>query len=57
MNNLYKDILTGTLFITGLVGFISGEFIMSSALFAVATVTSNLKTPRKDSDAGRLSCN
>lgn len=57
MNNLYKDLLIGTLFITGLVGFISGEFIMSSTLFAAAAVTSNLKMSRKDSDAGRLSCN
>lgn len=57
MNDLYKDFLIGTLFITGLVGFISGEFIMSSTLFAAATVTSNLKAIRKDSSAGRFSCN
>jgi hypothetical protein len=31
MNELQKDILTATMFITGLVGFISGEFIISSA--------------------------
>ena len=36
MNDFYKDILTGVVFITGLIGFISGEFIISSSLFATA---------------------
>ena len=42
MNELQKDILTATMFIIGLVGFISGEFIISSALFASAAITSNV---------------
>ena len=46
MNELQKDILTATMFITGLVGFISGEFIISSALFASAAITSNLNDKR-----------
>ncbi|MGZ5056480.1 MAG: hypothetical protein ACXWAT_16270 [Methylobacter sp.] len=32
MSDFYKDILTGTIFITGLLGFVSGEYITSSAL-------------------------
>lgn len=42
MNDLQKDILNGLLFITGLIGFISGEFIISSALFATTAVVSNV---------------
>lgn len=42
MNDLQKDILTAAMFITGLVGFISGEFIISSTLFASAAIASNI---------------
>ena len=42
MNDFYKDILIGMLFITGLLGFVSGEFIISSLLFATAAVASNV---------------
>ncbi len=38
MSDFYKDVLTGILFITGLIGFISGEFIISSTLFAAAAI-------------------
>lgn len=43
MNDLYKDILIGTVFSIGLVGFISGEFIISSTLFASAAIANNIK--------------
>ncbi|WP_333875084.1 hypothetical protein [Methylobacter sp.] len=56
MSDLYKDILTGTVFITGLLGFISGEFIISSALFATAAIASNINLNRKRGKAGQLSC-
>ena len=39
---LYKDILIGLLFITGILGFISGEFIVSTLLFAGAAIFSNM---------------
>ncbi|MDT4332418.1 hypothetical protein ACQE3E_19245 [Methylomonas sp. MED-D] len=42
MSNLQRDILTGLIFVTGLVGFFSGEYIISSALFAASTYASNL---------------
>jgi hypothetical protein len=42
MNNFYKDILIGLLILVGIIGFISGEFIISSAVFAVAAITSNI---------------
>lgn len=42
MNDLHKDILTGTMFVIGLLGFISGEFIISSMLFATAAIASNI---------------
>ncbi len=56
MNDLYKDILTGTIFITGLLGFLSGEFIISSTLFATAAIASNVNLNRKRGKAGQLSC-
>ncbi|MCK9394872.1 MAG: hypothetical protein M0Q44_04715 [Methylobacter sp.] len=56
MNDLYKDILIGTVFITGLLGFLSGEFIISSTLFATAAIASNVNLNRKRGKAGQLSC-
>ncbi len=56
MNDFHKDILTGLVFITGLVGFISGEFIISSTLFASAAIASNVNLNRKRVNAGSLSC-
>jgi CheY-specific phosphatase CheX len=56
MNDLYKDILIGVVFVTGLVGFISGEFIVSSTLFATAAVASNVNVNRKRGNAEHLSC-
>jgi hypothetical protein len=42
MNDLQRDILNGLAFITGVIGFMSGEFVISSALFASTTVASNI---------------
>ncbi len=42
MTNLNRDIATGILFIVGLWGFISGQFIISTVLFASTTVLSNI---------------
>jgi hypothetical protein len=39
---LYKDIITGLLFLVGVFGFMSGEFILSTLLFGTASLTSNL---------------
>jgi len=55
MSDLYKDILIGTIFITGLLGFLSGEFIISSALFATAAIASNVNLNRKKGKSGQLS--
>ncbi|MCL7423351.1 MAG: hypothetical protein M8364_20895 [Methylobacter sp.] len=56
MSDFYKDILTGAVFLTGLLGFISGEFIISSTLFAAAAIASNVNTNRKRGNGGRLTC-
>ena len=56
MNDFQKDILTGTVFIIGLLGFISGEFIISSTLFASAAIASNVNLNRKRGKEGQLSC-
>ncbi|MGZ4981357.1 MAG: hypothetical protein ACXWAB_07910 [Methylobacter sp.] len=55
MSDFYKDILIGMVFITGLLGFISGEFIISSALFATAAIASNVNLNRKRGRAGQFS--
>jgi hypothetical protein len=54
MNDLYKDIAIGAVFLLGLIGFISGEFIISSTLFAAATIGSNIN--RKRSEAEQQPC-
>ena len=46
MSDFYKDVLTGAMFVTGLLGFVSGEFIISSALFASATIASSMNANR-----------
>ncbi|HEY8219064.1 MAG TPA: hypothetical protein VIF86_03095 [Methylobacter sp.] len=56
MSDLYKDILTGLIFITGLLGFLSGEFIISSALFAAAAIASNVNLNSKSGHGGQFSC-
>jgi hypothetical protein len=56
MSDLYKDILIGTVFLIGLLGFISGEFIISSTLFATAAIASNVNVNRKKGSVGQLSC-
>lgn len=42
MTAFQKDLLIGTLFIVGIFGFISGEFIISTVLFASAAIFSNM---------------
>lgn len=46
MNSLAK-ILTGLTFVAGVVGIAYGEYIISSALFATSTYTSNMYINRK----------
>ena len=55
MSQLSKDILIGILFITGLVSFISGEFIISSTLFLASAIASNMNVNRKRTKADQLS--
>ena len=40
--NFYKDIAVGLFFITGVLGFMSGEFILSTAFFGAASLLSNV---------------
>ncbi|WP_020484487.1 hypothetical protein [Methylomonas sp. MK1] len=47
MNRLHKDILTGLVFVTGVIEFISGDFIISSALLAATTFASTMGSNRK----------
>jgi hypothetical protein len=42
MNDFNKDIIIGLLFIIGIWSFISGQFIVSTVLFASAAIYSNI---------------
>ena len=55
MNDLSKDILITVLFLIGLTGFISGEFIISSTLFAAAAIASNVSVKHNRAKTGQLS--
>jgi hypothetical protein len=48
MTDLQKDVLNCLAFITGVIGFFSGEFIISSAIFAGTAVASNININRKN---------
>jgi hypothetical protein len=41
MITFYRDILISVTFVVGIIGFISGQFIISTVLFAIAAVLSN----------------
>lgn len=47
MNDFKTDIVLGLIFIIGIFGFISGEFIISTVLFASAAIYSNIHLTRK----------
>lgn len=42
MNPSYKDILIGSLFIAGILSFMSGLFVISTVLFAASSMFSNM---------------
>jgi hypothetical protein len=42
MNKLQRDILLGVALITGIFGFISGEFVVSTLVFAFAAIYGNI---------------
>jgi hypothetical protein len=42
MNNFNKDIIIGLMFIAGIGSFVSGQFIISTVLFAGAAIYSNI---------------
>ncbi|CAD6882126.1 hypothetical protein [Methylomonas albis] len=41
-NSFYSDVMTGLFFVTGMLSFMSGQFILSTLLFGAASLTSNL---------------
>lgn len=56
MNAFKKDIVVGILFVLGLFGFMSGEFLVSTALFGIAAVTTNIKSYRSQDDHSDALC-
>ncbi|MEI8210489.1 MAG: hypothetical protein WCG16_14860 [Methylococcales bacterium] len=55
MSTVTKDILIAVLFVTGLIGFISGEFIISSTIFAVAAIASYINADQKKRGSNQFS--
>ncbi len=49
MSDLKKDILVSVLFIFGIFGFMAGEFIVSTVIFATAAILSNVSFDLKSS--------
>lgn len=47
MSDFSKDVFTGLVFLVGILGFISGEFIISSTLFAASAISSNVLMTRR----------
>jgi len=47
MTAFQKDIFVGLMFISGIFGFVSGEFVASTVLFAGAAILSNVLTHRQ----------
>jgi hypothetical protein len=47
MTDLQRDILIGLIFSVGILGFLSGEFIVSTIMFATAAIFSNIVLNRK----------
>ncbi len=47
MTDFKKDILIGLMFIVGILGFLSGEFIVSTIMFGSAAIFSNILLSRR----------
>lgn len=47
MSDFHRDLLNGLVFIIAIAGFLSGEYIISSALFAATAVASNINQNRR----------
>jgi hypothetical protein len=47
MTDFQRDILIGLMFIVGILGFLSGEFIVSTIMFAMAAIFSNMVLNRR----------
>ncbi len=47
MKDMKRDVLIGAMFLFGICGFISGEFIASTMLFASAAIYSNVALNRQ----------
>lgn len=39
---LYRDVMTASFFMAGILAFVSGQFILSTLLFGAASLTTNL---------------
>lgn len=47
MSDFQRDVFIGMMFLVGIFGFISGEFIVSTLVFASAAIFSNLATTKQ----------
>lgn len=47
MTDFQKDMLIGLMFVVGILGFLSGEFIVSTIMFATSAIFSNIAMSRR----------
>lgn len=43
---LYRDVATGLFFTAGILGFVLGQFILSTMLFGMASLASNIQAAK-----------
>ncbi len=46
MNDFKRNIAIGLMFLIGILGFIAGEFVVSTVMFAAATIFTNIAVNR-----------
>ncbi len=47
MSDFQRDVLIGVMFVGGIFGFISGEFVFSTLLFAIAAISSSISMSKQ----------
>ena len=55
MKNLQRDTVTAAIILFAIVLFISGEYAVSTTMFAIAIIAMNIKSSFKRFKAGQLS--
>ena len=55
MREFRRDVFIGLMFTTGILGFISGEFVLSTLFFASAAIYSNIAMSQRPVESTNVS--